>query len=480
MLLSLSAFLLSAVMPLLLGPATPPQAPRITVVQGHIDHAPTTADTVRVWYSQFKKAKAALSPNGDFRVEIPDLTAPTAGMVEVGRQHTSLYFSPGDKLQLTLDFPRFDETVRYTGRGAEANNYLAQSLYTFEFGQKSPVPSPNMLLTATTTPEQMRQRADAFRQARLDFLQAYAKKHKLSPDFRSEATRRITIRWANSLMDYPAYYLGVNRKPAALPANYYDFLQGLPLSTLYEQMSGDQDENSTAMMLLINYRLRLLPTDSLTADPAQARQMYDLATRELGRTPTRDQAMYLLLSYQLEKTLPGVLAAYPTFRAENRDSSASQQLRRQIEKRQNVQPGLAAPNFTLQDNTGKTVSLHDLRGKVVYLDFWGTWCPPCLQEMPASLRLRQQFAGRDVVFVYISVGDKEDKWQRVLADKQLTGPGSVHLRSTGSTDAENYQVFSFPAYYIIGRDGRLLQAGAPRPSAGQPAVTALEAALQLR
>lgn len=74
-------------------------------------------------------------------------------MLQYGRQHTSSYLSPGDQLRITLDFPRFDETLRYTGRGADANNYLAQSLYKFEYGPAGAVPRPQEQLTPATTPE---------------------------------------------------------------------------------------------------------------------------------------------------------------------------------------------------------------------------------------------------------------------------------------------------------------------------------------
>jgi len=114
----------------------------------------------------------------------------------------------------------------------------------------------------------------------------------------------------------------------------------------------------------------------LSPDPAAAGRLYALATAELGPTPARDKAMYLLFEEKMDRDLPGVEAAYPTFRAQNRDSALARQLRQRLAVRRQLEPGHLAPDFTLRDNTGKEVSLHELRGKVVYLDFWGTWCPP--------------------------------------------------------------------------------------------------------
>jgi len=160
--------------------------PVAAVLSGHLDHAPA-GDSVRLYYGrhyQSDRVKTLLSPAGDFKLVLNDLKAGTPITFKYAGQQTRLYLSPGDDLQLTLDFPRFDETVRYGGRGADANNYLAQSLYKFEYGPAGDVPRPQDQRTAATTPGQMRQLADAFRRQRQAFLAAYAKAHPLPADFK--------------------------------------------------------------------------------------------------------------------------------------------------------------------------------------------------------------------------------------------------------------------------------------------------------
>jgi len=142
-----------------------------------------------------------------------------------------------------------------------------------------------------------------------------------------------------------------------------------------------------------------------------------------------------------------------------------------------VLPGQPAPAFTLLDNTGKKASLSEFKGKVVYLDFWGTWCQPCLNEIPASHELAKKFEGRAVVFVYIDVNDKEEKWQQTLTAKYQPSPSSVHLRSPDNAVPTAYNVQSYPTYWVIGRDGRIVSTRAPRPSGGAETVALLEQAL---
>ncbi|MDO7848102.1 TlpA disulfide reductase family protein [Hymenobacter sp. M29] len=455
-----------------------PAPPTTATLSGHLDHAPA-GDTLRLAYGAHQgrqQLRAVLSPTGDFTVKVPDLQAGTPVDFYYARQHASLYLQPGDNVRMTLDFPAFDESLRFTGRGADANTYLAESLWQFEFGPGSAAARPQ----PTTTPAQMRQQADAFRQTRRAFLASYAKAHPLPADFQRAELLDMDLGWAVALLEYPGAYRSLAKQEPVLPATYFDFLQQLPLQQ-FDQYLGERGGkgNTAVMRFLSSYANRLAPGGLLSADPAEAPRHYALARADFGPNPASiDRAMSQFYLWKLDSSLDGVVAAYPTFRAHNRDSTAARTLRLLLRQQLAVREAMPAPAFELLDHTGKKVSLQDLRGKVVYLDFWGTWCKPCMQEMPASIELKKKFEGRDVAFVFISVGDKEDKWQKVLATERLTSPNSVHLRSPEGNDVANrYQVTGYPTYWLIGRDGRIITRIAPRPSAGPEAVAAINAAL---
>jgi peroxiredoxin len=455
-----------------------PPVPIRTIVTGHFTHAPA-GDSVRVRYGTHH-AQAALSATGDFQLALPDLKSASAAELSYTGQRTPLYLLPGDQVHLTLDFAHFDESVVYTGRGSAANNYLARSLWQFEFGPGEHASRPLDQLTATTTPTQLRTQADAFRAQRQAFLRAYAAAHPLPAAFVRDATQHIDLQWANTLIAYPGVYKLRFDEAAVLPATYFQFMAQLPLTTLEAYLQRNPSEMGTVMPFLLDCAASayLLPTGPLPADSAAGRALYARATQTFGRTFYRDIVVLNLLVGQLQaNNLTGVQAAYPAFRVQTRDSMLQQNMRRMLLAEQRLGAGQVAPAFTLTDDKGRNVSLADLRGKVVYLDFWGTWCKPCLAEMPASRHLKEKFAGRDVAFVYISVNDPEEKWQRILTEAQLTSPTSVHLRARDSQIAELYDVRGFPSYYLIGRDGRIILPHAPRPSAAKEAAAAIERAL---
>lgn len=112
--------------------------------------------------------------------------------------------------------------------------------------------------------------------------------------------------------------------------------------------------------------------------------------------------------------------------------------------------GDAAPDFALTLFDGESLRLSDLRGKVVVLNFWGSWCPPCRAEMPAFQRIWEEYRDKDVVFLGVAVGDRETT-ARVFA-KQTGVTYPLGLDKTGNITVD-YQVLSFPTTFVIDREG---------------------------
>lgn len=467
------------------------------VVHGHFDHAPA-GDTVWLEYRGHLGRAALstrLSATGDFTLVVPNLNAPAPASIYCASQRASLYLSPGDDLGLRLDFPQFRKTQRYTGRGAAANNYLAQSLWEFEYSRPDGSPDNVDVLYCTTmnTPAETRQRTDAFRRKKLDFLATYEREHPLTPAFRREALAHIDLRWAVGLLAYAVQVPRVARTrqqlavisdagPAGvLPADYFDFLAQLPPHT-YEPPSDSVDRGPDDTPLLQRfmdaYANNLVPGGARSPEPATPERVVAQATADLGAGRARAYALgVLLFEKQLRLDPAWVVTAYPAFRAYNRDSTTARFMRRTIASQRQVEPGRLAPPFRLLDAAGKVVALSDFKGKVVYLDFWGTWCSPCRQEMPASTALRRRFAGREVVFVYISMRDKESAWRQALRQYDLADGTAVHLRALDEALLTEYQITEFPRHVLIGRRGQLLAPKAPPPT--DPAtVAAIETALR--
>jgi peroxiredoxin len=116
------------------------------------------------------------------------------------------------------------------------------------------------------------------------------------------------------------------------------------------------------------------------------------------------------------------------------------------------QPGMPAPDFTLPDLDGKLHGLANFRGQVVVLNFWATWCPPCIDEMPSLQRLHQALADRGVAVIAVSVDERFSDVPAFVKKFDLTFPV---LYDEGKKVSRKYQTFKYPETYILDRDGRL-------------------------
>ena len=110
--------------------------------------------------------------------------------------------------------------------------------------------------------------------------------------------------------------------------------------------------------------------------------------------------------------------------------------------------GTLAPDFTVQDADHK-VTLHDLRGKIVVLNFWATWCPPCVEEMPSLVKMQSELKDR-VVVLAVSVDDDERSYHNFLKKNNVD---LLTVRDPQQKSNELYGTFKFPETYIINRNG---------------------------
>jgi thiol-disulfide isomerase/thioredoxin len=119
-----------------------------------------------------------------------------------------------------------------------------------------------------------------------------------------------------------------------------------------------------------------------------------------------------------------------------------------------LEAGRTAPNFTLKTLDGDAVSHLQFRGKVVFLNFWASWCPPCRAEMPAMNRLNEVFSNRD--FVMLAVNTEQDK--DVVEDFLSSHPHDFTVLLDPQGAAQNlYQVFRFPETFLLDKEGRIVE-----------------------
>lgn len=117
--------------------------------------------------------------------------------------------------------------------------------------------------------------------------------------------------------------------------------------------------------------------------------------------------------------------------------------------------GKVAPDFTLTDMQGEKVTLSQFRGKVVILNFWATWCPPCREEMPSMERLYRDLESKGLVMLAVNV---EENGKKAVSQFLQKRSYSFPILLDSDNVAQNtYGVFRFPESFIIDRNGIVVE-----------------------
>lgn len=112
--------------------------------------------------------------------------------------------------------------------------------------------------------------------------------------------------------------------------------------------------------------------------------------------------------------------------------------------------GSKAPDFTVKDSD-RSVALHDLKGKPVILNFWATWCAPCIEEMPSLVQLQKKIGDRAVILA-VSIDTDEEAYHRFL---KVHNVDLLTVRDPGQTTATLYGTSMWPETYVIDAGGTI-------------------------
>ena len=144
------------------------------------------------------------------------------------------------------------------------------------------------------------------------------------------------------------------------------------------------------------------------------------------------------------------------FQQSNPYPEYTEAIREFLHKSLKLQPGQLAPDFTLHDLDGQPVSLSQFKGQVVLLDFWASWCGPCLVDLPDLRKIKEKTAALPVVFLNLSIDTDEAAWREAIDKHEIKG---VHVRADGfgADVAKSYQVTGIPSYYLVDSQGLIVE-----------------------
>jgi peroxiredoxin len=126
-------------------------------------------------------------------------------------------------------------------------------------------------------------------------------------------------------------------------------------------------------------------------------------------------------------------------------------------KKMGISIGSEAPEIALENASGEIISLNSLRGKVVLLDFWASWCRPCRAENPNVVKLYNKYKNQKFTVFSVSFDQEKSKWLAAIKQDQLSWPNHVsELTGWKSTPGEKYGITSIPKTFLIDKNGVII------------------------
>lgn len=426
--------------------------PKVSIFSGQIINP---ADNIAFLISEGVTDTISLNEDGTFSKEIT-LSHPSYFTLKNGRGSTIIFALPGEDLKATINLKDPSETPVFEGKTADINQYI----HKVSAIARSIAPKYRELYSAPR---------DIF-VLKLDSIKNEYSTLLKNSDIHNKSfleleNARIGYMIRNLLHDYPVYksYFApedsVNyeddykfsenidyNKPEHLHIAAYADLIMKNFQLLFQSISSaEQNVGKSEFEKMVIYfeKVDSLVSDSKIRDFIKHNSVIE-AIQWSSLEVSKNVVEHFLRSASTESYRNIVANAFA--------------------RRMLLAPGANAPEFTLTGIDGAEYSLKDFRGKLVYIDFWATWCRPCLMEIPHLTKLKEAYKNKPIAFVAISVDSDKSAWEEMVKRDKLSGYQLYAENNWQSETAKNYQVRGIPTFVLIDGEGKIIEYNAPRPS----------------
>lgn len=134
----------------------------------------------------------------------------------------------------------------------------------------------------------------------------------------------------------------------------------------------------------------------------------------------------------------------------------TRQLINKVKLTERIALGAPAPTFTLEDLTGRPVSLQHYQGKIVLVDFWASWCAPCREESPTLVRLYQEYKNKGFEILSVSIDTDSKNWKNAVLKDEYSWENVIDAGGYSGNTAALYTVTAIPATFLLDKQGKII------------------------
>jgi thiol-disulfide isomerase/thioredoxin len=385
-----------------------------------------------------------------FNVSMVDGTDSSMQVGSVDFRMVHLYLSPGDSIYMKVDANNIEQSLDFSGRGA-ANNYFINR-EEWKFNDYKSKYLNNYYYITYLNPDNYKKAKKGLYSDKIQFIGDFNSNNKLSEDLIRLYKDQYEHEMIQRIISYPASHAGFNNgQYPELPEGYYDFLDTLSLAV-------DIDHGGIGSYYFLNSVLRKKYEISSNGTSSEG-DFYDYATDQLP-----ERLGYIYLAYSLDRDFRKEL--YDQFDESCPYPDIANLVREKYGHLEGMLEGSPGPDFSLIDANGNIHKLSDFKGNIIYIDFWATWCKPCIKEIPYLEELQEEFKDRDLKFISISIDSEKDtlKWKDFVLENDMKGIQLWADQEHHDMFYKNLNIKSIPRFVLLDREGKIIDAQAPRPS----------------
>lgn len=359
-----------------------------------------------------------------------------------------LYLENGYNLHLTIN----EDNIVIDGYGKKPNKYLQKRVEL----EKNLTSKNFYSYYSNLNESNFLNLADSIYNLRIDLIQkSELENSKLI--FIEESLAKLDR--AHKFLNYPFTRLQIDSSYS--PSN--DFPETFKDVDINDERLADVPHYSLLMFLKI---IDNVAKDSIPPSDLAIRYLNFVLNEDLQVTnrKLKEEIAYKTITLTMDKTKsPDKL--FEIYQEFSRDSIKLKEITDKYIKLKGLTRGSVAPNIAISNENGNLISLKEFQGKVLYINFWSTYCKGCLSEIEPSKELQKRLAKhQDIRFINININSNYDTWKKMISTKNIQGINLFANSEISKELKEVYLIQGTPRYVIVDKEGQIFDFSAKRPS----------------
>ena len=398
-------------------------------------------------------------------------------LIQVGEKYGELYLSPASDLIIKENGQDYTIPLTFTGEGSEVNNYVSWVNSNVE-----KIKWANDRGLSELDFNEFSNRFDSLKNTISRFHDSYVDTVSLTDEEVAILEMKNRIKFMAVRQEYAFYQLNksINEKFEA-EKNGMAYIVPTTVKTIEKVINNITFDTTLLPDRYADYQILLnfhwhnkirLPTTRLIGANGSHKLAPVMTSSLIQQANYPERIREFLLAFDLHYWLsafgitPETESVLSRFNRRYPTSRYLPALKKNYNEWLAVSPGHPAPDFEGYTQDGKKISLKSLKGKIVYMDVWATWCGPCIAEIPASKRLQQEFLNEErVEFLNVSVDANKAHWETFLKkESEWKGLHIIVDHEMTQSFYKSYKLQGIPAYALIDQHGNIIDMKASRPS----------------